>query len=152
MAKSIKKPYSIKVDPIANSKTAITINIKTDKNINYEINTSSENILRCSCGVLEVKGIYWFVNVLCLMRSHKSCKSKEIELQIIKEAFLKLIKFLKKTHKVAFIIFSNLRISSLRSSFNANKDVNKILDEICICSTNYKLNPNSGNYIKVWTL
>lgn len=92
--------------------------------------TNVENSL-ISCGVGQITTINSLYNTI---------KSK-IKERYIKQVIIETLNQIKKNEDFTFLLISNN---------SSNNNLNKILNSICKTQTFWRINPNSGNKIKVW--
>ena len=90
--------------------------------------------LNCSCGTCEFEGVSEFADVM---------EDNRIPVGVMKDALIEYIHAMKIDNNCAHIIVSN-------NSFTSN--INRILDRVCQCKSDWIQNPNSKNDIRVWVL
>lgn len=94
-----------------------------------------------SCGTREIYDLpnnYRFTEILHDVKP-------EYRNKFVQELFKEYFKQLKNMCNCCFLTFSN-------NDASTNSMINEILDKLAVSKTRWKINPNSGNKIKIWIL
>lgn len=108
-----------------------TIIFRRNGNTLHNITLSLDSV-DISCGILAVSNISSLENVF-----------REVPEKTIVSAIKASISAIKSDNEVAFLLFSNN---------NKTKRTNLLLNDLAICATGWRKNPQTGNKIKIWTV